>query len=168
MGAEPSEVTITRLELTDRAALRPPARPARVEFELERATDPLLSRWFYLRIGADFGWTDRLGWTESAWRQRAKRVETWVVRVDGERAGYFDLAVEKRSVQIANFGLLDRYRGLGLGGHALTRAIARGFELADRVWVSTNTLDGEHALANYEARGMRPYDRRTRRRLAAG
>ena len=26
-----------------------------------------------------------------------------------------------------------------------------------RVWLHTNTLDGPHALANYQARGLRPY-----------
>ena len=58
-------------------------------------------------------------------------------------------------VQIAYFGLLPGYFGLGIGGHALTAAIRRGFELAPRVTVSTATSDGPHALANYEARGMR-------------
>jgi hypothetical protein len=31
------------------------------------------------------------------------------------------------------------------------------FELGSRVWVHTCTLDGPHALANYEARGLERY-----------
>ena len=55
------------------------------------------------------------------------------------------------------FGLLRPYHGLGLGGALLTHALRRGLELGDRVWVRTNTSDGPHALANYQARGMRVY-----------
>ncbi len=57
------------------------------------------------------------------------------------------------------FGLLDEYHGRGIGGHLLTFALQRAWELArggpSRVRVSTCTLDGPHALRNYEARGMR-------------
>ncbi len=164
MGSALLEVTITRLALDDPSELRPPRRPPAVAYELERADDPLTSGWFYRQIGDEFGWTDRRAWPDSAWRRRAARIETWVISVDGERAGYFDLEPDRESVQIVNFGLLTRYRGVGLGGHGVTRAIERGFELRPRVWVSTNTLDGEHALANYLARGMRPFSRRTEMR----
>jgi ribosomal protein S18 acetylase RimI-like enzyme len=77
--------------------------------------------------------------------------------VDGERAGYFELEphVDRGFCQVAYFGLLADYHGLGIGGHALTAAIRRAFELAPRVTVSTATTDGPHALTNYEARGMR-------------
>jgi len=79
--------------------------------------------------------------------------------VDGEPAGYFELRVDRESTLISIFGIREPYRGQGLGAALLTHGIKRGFELAPRVWVSTNTLDAEHALANYEARGMRAYRR---------
>ena len=84
-------------------------------------------------------------------------METWAVVVDGARAGYYELEphLDRGFVQIAYFGLLPAFFGLGIGGHALTAAIRRGFELASRVTVSTATTDGPHALANYRARGMR-------------
>ena len=63
-------------------------------------------------------------------------------------------------VTLAYLGLLEPYQGIGIGGHVLTAAIRRGFELAPRVQVNTGTLDGSHALANYEARGMRVIHRR--------
>jgi GNAT superfamily N-acetyltransferase len=79
-----------------------------------------------------------------------------MVTVDGSRAGYFELEPYERGrlVQLAYFGLLSEYHGLGIGGHVLAAALRRGFELGPKVAVSTNSMDGPHALANYQARGM--------------
>jgi GNAT superfamily N-acetyltransferase len=150
-------VVITYLELTDPSELRAPAEAPRVEHSIELVEDPELNRRLYTEIGADWSWTDRLSWPERRWREWAGEVETWIVRVGGEPAGYAELRPEGGgSVLLAIFGLLRPYHGLGLGGAFLTHALRRGFELGgDRVWVSTNTSDGPHALANYRARGMR-------------
>jgi GNAT superfamily N-acetyltransferase len=150
-------VVKTHLEMVDPGQLRPPDGPPVRAFELERVSDPELNRWFYERVGADYAWTDRLGWSDDQWARWEERVETWMVAVDGERAGYFELEPYERGrlVQLAYFGLLPAYHGLGIGGHVLTAAIRRGFELGPKVAVSTNTLDGPHALPNYMARGMR-------------
>ena len=146
------------LEISDPAALRPPAEPPRVEHEIRRVDDPELNRRLYEGIGADWSWTDRLDWDEARWRAWVDRGETWVVCVNGEPAGYAELCPsDDRSVLLAIFGLLRPFHGLGLGGALLTHALRRGFELGDRVWVSTNTRDGPHARANYEARGMRVF-----------
>ncbi len=150
-------VVKTYLEIADVGDLRAPARPARRAFELERVSDPALNRWFYENVGADWVWIDRLAWSDKQWRRWEARVETWSVNVDGERAGYYELEphADRGFCQIAYFGLLGPYHGFGIGGHALTAAIRRGFELAPAVRVSTATTDGPHALANYQARGMR-------------
>jgi len=153
----PIEVTKTLLEITDLADLRAPKRPPERPFELELVHDPRLNRWFYETVGADYFWLDRKHWTDAQWADWEARVETWAVVVDGERAGYFELEpyARGRLVQLAYFGLLRPYQGLGIGGHVLVLAIRRGFELGPKVAVSTNTADGPHALANYIARGMR-------------
>jgi GNAT superfamily N-acetyltransferase len=77
--------------------------------------------------------------------------------VDGERAGYYELAPGATSVEIAYLGLLPAFQGQGLGGHLLTHALTRALQRAGRVWLHTCTLDGPHALANYRARGLRPF-----------
>jgi GNAT superfamily N-acetyltransferase len=157
-------VVTTWLEVTAAEQVRP-ARPPRadgVAIARVQPPDGALNRWFYERIGADHRWTDLLGRDDAAWQRHAGRVETWVGTVGGERAGYAELLARGGDVELAYFGLLPAFQGLGLGGHLLTHALARGLELGSRVWVRTCTLDGPHALANYEARGLRAYRREER------
>ncbi len=155
MNAGPATVTRTYLEIADIAELRPPRCEPRRPFGLLQVADPALNRFFYEAVGADWCWIDRLGWSDRQWQRWATRVETWVIEVEGEPAGYFELEPGTGVVTIAYFGLRPPFQGLGIGAHALTAAIRRGFELAPRVAVNTATTDSPHALANYEARGMR-------------
>ena len=151
-------VVVTYLALDDPAAIRP-AAPPRVTAEIARVYPPdgEISRALYMAVGGAYAWTDRLDDDEAAWQAHAERVETWVATVGAQRAGYAELLPEGGSVEIAYFGLLAPYQGLGLGGHLLTVALRRAFELGDRVWLHTCTLDGPYALANYEARGLVAY-----------
>jgi GNAT superfamily N-acetyltransferase len=152
------EVVVTYLELTDPDRIRPAgAPPPGVELGRVEPPDGAVNRWFYETIGAAWSWTDLRGRDAAWWRARAERVETWVLRVDGEPAGYFELERRGDDVQIAFLGLLTPFHGRGLGGHLVERALRRGLELGGRVWLHTCTLDGPHALANYEARGLESY-----------
>jgi GNAT superfamily N-acetyltransferase len=159
---EPSRVIVTTwLDLTDPAQLRPARDPAVRGAEVRRADPPdgALSRWFYVEVGRSHAWTDHLGRDAAAWDAWAAEVETWVLTVDGERAGYYELRPGGDGVELAYFGLVPRVQGRGLGGWLLTHALRRGLALAPRVWVHTETRDGRAALPNYLARGMRPYRR---------
>src|SRR5437660_549381 len=52
--------------------------------------------------------------------------------------------------------------GMRLGGYLLSVGGERAWAQAvKRVWVHTCSLDGPHALANYQARGFRVYDQKT-------
>lgn len=163
------EVVITHLQMTDPGALRP-ARVPRVPVALVRAERPApeLSRYFYRAVGGDWYWLDRLGWTYEQWLAwvSAPGHELWYAVVDGVPAGYVELDRSSGgpgSVEIAYFGLLPGFAGLGLGGWLLTRAIERAWavEGTTRVWVHTSELDSEPALANYVARGLTPYGTET-------
>ena len=155
-------ITVTFLELTDAAGIRAPELPPRRAYELELIQDPQVSQWFYERVGANHQWIDRLSWSAAQWRERHDQGEAWMATVGGERAGFFALRVTQDPVEIDVFGLLPEFQGLGLGGHLLTDALRRGFELGDRVWLHTCTLDSPRALPNYQARGMRVYRRERR------
>ena len=112
----------------------------------------------YRRVGADYQWVDRLPWSDARWAEYAARVETHLVELAGRTAGYYEIELDSAdSSKIALFGLLAEFHGIGLGGHALTAALTRARELRPRVWLTTCTLDGPYALANYRARGMRAF-----------
>ena len=151
-------VVITYLELPAGAPLLAPARPAPAGFATRMVRDPPVNRDMYVRVGADYQWVDRLPWSDERWAEYAARVETHLVEVDGQPAGYYEIELDAAdSAKIALFGLLEEFQGIGLGGHALTAALARARELRPRVWLTTCTLDGPHALPNYRARGMRTF-----------
>jgi GNAT superfamily N-acetyltransferase len=151
-------VVITYLELAEGDRLIPPSRPAPEGFATREVHDPTVNRELYKRVGGDYQWVDRLTWTDERWAGYAARVATHVVELDGRTAGYWELELDSAdSAKIALFGLLEQYHGIGLGGHALTAALAHARGLRPRVWLTTCTLDGPYALANYRARGMRPF-----------
>jgi GNAT superfamily N-acetyltransferase len=149
----------TYLEIDDPAAVRPARAPRLDDVEVARVQPPdgEISRWFYVEVGTPHRWVDNLGRSAAEWQAWAERVETWVATAAGERAGYYELRVGDGSVEVAYFGLRAPFQGAGLGGFLLTHALRRGFELAPRVWLHTNTQDGPAALPNYLARGLRPF-----------
>jgi GNAT superfamily N-acetyltransferase len=158
------EVTTWLLEMRDRALLRP-ARPPDTPFPIERAAvvQPELNRFLYTAVGGDWYWTGRLPWTYERWRNWLDRpeVETWIARRGANPAGYFELEQQDRGdVELAYFGLMPQFIGHGLGGHLLTAAISRAWDLPGtrRVWVHTCSLDHPAALANYQARGLEIFE----------
>ena len=166
-------VTTTYLEQRDPGDLRPARAPSR-EVSIVRIGElaPEFSRFLYTAVGGDWHWTDRLPWTLDQWTERLSRpgTETWVAWVSGAPAGFVELAATQQDdgthAEIAYFGLLPRFIGLGIGGHLLTHGIEQAWTLHERVdslakvvrvWVHTCSLDGPNALRNYQARGFRVY-----------
>ncbi|HEU0023211.1 MAG TPA: GNAT family N-acetyltransferase, partial [Thermoleophilaceae bacterium] len=141
----------------DPGKITPPARPPPRGLATHVVHDFTRNRDLYALVGADYSWIDRLGWTHRQWRAWADRVETHLVELRGRTIGYFELEAEPESAKVAIFGLLGGYHGRGLGGHALTIALRRGFELRPRVWLTTCSLDHPAALSNYRARGLEVY-----------
>jgi GNAT superfamily N-acetyltransferase len=154
-GVEPLPTRVWYLELE---SLRPSAARA----DVRRAEVPLgpLNRFFYEQVGREFHWVDRRGWDAPRWQGWAEQVETWLVYDRGTPAGYAELLPLGERVDLAYLGLLAPFRGRGLGGALLTKAVERALELAPRVTVNTCELDGPHALAAYRARGFRVAEER--------
>ncbi|WP_030144870.1 GNAT family N-acetyltransferase [Spirillospora albida] len=166
-----TDVTTWYLEQLDPSDLRP-ARAPGTPAAIVRAEipSPEFGRYLYTAVGGDWYWTDRLAWTRDQWAGWLSRpgVETWVAHVRGTPAGYAELDPRPGGlVEITCFGLLPAFTGQGLGGHLLTVATARAWDLATRwddrkptarVGVSTRSTDGPAALANYQARGFRVHD----------
>jgi len=119
---------------------------------------PEFNKFLHTVVGYDYRWGGRTDWGKDGWYRYVNRdeMETWVAYLSGTPVGYFEL--EKRpegDVHILTFGLLPQFIGKGLGGHLLTKAVERAWEMGtSKVWVGTCTHDHPHALKNYLARGF--------------
>ncbi|MFO7169265.1 MAG: GNAT family N-acetyltransferase [Chloroflexota bacterium] len=167
-------VTTTYLELRGRAQFRPALLddPA-VQVIQSHEPLPEFYRFLYSTVGRDYAWTDRLSWTDEQLAAHLARPELalLVLYVRGTPAGYIELdsASSEPGTEVAYFGLFRHFHGRGLGKHLLSVGVGRAFDDgAERVWVHTCTLDGPHALANYQARGFVPYKQETHVQPAPG
>ena len=126
-----------------------------------------INKFFYKNVGKKHRWTDRLTWSDRDWIKYStdSKVKTYILKVKGELAGYFELILhlELKEIEIAYLGLLEEYHNKKIGGYLLSTAIKKSFEEKDmqRVWVHTCTLDHKNALKNYLARGMKIYKNET-------
>ncbi len=154
-----TSTTVYHLEMLDRQALQAKAAPPGFVVDQLSPPDVEQSRHWYQSVGGSWEWTDRLAWSPEQWQQYVHRpaLETWIGRLHGEPAGYFELEKQDDgNVEIAYFGLLPQFFGQGLGGPLLTAAIERAWEMPQtrRLWVHTCTKDHEYALENYRRRGF--------------
>ena len=163
LPADPDDAT----DADERASDGAVATAAAVRITRAERPSAEFGRFLYTAVGGDCAWTDRLAWPPEQWRAHlaGRDRELWVAYEQGTPAGYMELdGQEEGAVEIAYFGLLPDSRGRGLGGHLLAFGTARAWDLAERhpdrpatcrVWVHTCSLDGPHALANYQRRGFR-------------
>ena len=126
-----------------------------------------VNKFFYKNVGKKHRWTDRLVWSEMEWIKYSSnsKVETYIMKVENELAGYFELIshLDINEIEIAYFGLLEEYHNKKLGAYLLSTAIKKSFKKnnINRVWAHTCTFDHKNALKNYLARGMKVYKRET-------
>ena len=161
-----TDITTYYLEMTDPGAMRPKPNPiSSLAIEQVQHPSPEFNRFLYTAVGGGWHWAARLPWSYRQWLDLVDRPEfqTWVAYVSGSPAGYFELEGQSGSnVEITCFGLLPGYIGQGLGGHLLTVAIEKAWQMdASRVWLHTCSLDHPKALANYCARGFQVFREET-------
>jgi GNAT superfamily N-acetyltransferase len=150
-------VTVWYLAMEAPAELHPAAAPSPPGLAIAVEDDPALNRALYHEIGAEHHWVDLRAHDVDWWRQRLSDRVTLVARVDGEVAGYAELAPkDDGSVDLAYFGIRGAFQGRGVGGRLLSEATRFAWrELrAQRVTVDTCALDGAPALPNYKQRGF--------------
>ena len=134
------------------------------EIVLINPPDFQLNKFLYKKIGEKYNWADRLTWTDQDWIKYVSRFDmhTHILKIKNEIAGFFEFIFhkEKFEIEIAYLGLLEEYIGKKLGGYMLSEAIKKSFEFKiNRVWLHTCSLDNQHALKNYQARGMNVFKR---------
>jgi ribosomal protein S18 acetylase RimI-like enzyme len=119
-------------------------------------------RFLYSAVGRDFSWVDRLKWTDEQIEAHLCRpdVTLLVLYLDGTPAGYAELdsASSEPGTELQYLGIIPDFHGQGLGKHLLSATVERAFaDGASRVWLSTRSTDGPHAIRNYERRGFVTY-----------
>ena len=114
-------------------------------------------------MGRPWYWTDRkkLSDDELSVIIQDDEVEIYVLYVGGAPAGFYELDARRMpEVELAYFGIMPNYIGLGLGPYLLVQALDVMWQKEpDRVLVNTCTLDHPRALPMYQRMGFRPYDR---------
>ena len=153
-----SEVVYTHLELTSSDDFK----PKEISDSQFRVVEMTIKQWqfnkfLYELVGKKWHWYDKIEWADSDWMTYIgdRKLTTSVGYHKGSVAGYYELIKQDKEVQIAYFGLAPDYIGKGLGGALLSAAIKQAFKLgAERIWLSTCSLDHPHAINNYKSRGM--------------
>jgi GNAT superfamily N-acetyltransferase len=159
------EVTTTSLEMRSIGDFKPKTLDRKdVWVEKVEIPTPAINHFFFVNVGRPWKWYSRLKWTLADWKALVGKEETmtWIGYFKGSPFGYIELDKQGDSVEIAFFGLLPQFIGMGLGGFLLSEAIRLAWELnPGRVWVHTCTLDHEFALNNYLSRGFSIYHKKT-------
>ncbi|MFN8379289.1 MAG: GNAT family N-acetyltransferase [Anaerolineae bacterium] len=157
--AVPPTLITWYLEMTDPAQFRPAwaADTTRLKLTHWRAPDVDRYRALYRAVGGSLRWRDRLIMPDGELSEALESPDcsVWVLTVDDQTAGYFELVKQGESTELAYFGLTPPFYGQGLGKHLLSAAIERGWQDgAHRLWVHTCNLDAPAALDNYQKRGF--------------
>ena len=152
------EVTTTELEMLSPGDFKPKTL-ARNDVAVKKVEipTPVINHFFFVNVGRPWKWYSRLKWTLADWKALVEKetTSTWIGYIQGSPFGYIELDQQVENVEVAFFGLLPQYIGMGLGGYLLSEAIRLAWELEpQRVWVHTCTLDHKYALNNYLARGF--------------
>jgi ribosomal protein S18 acetylase RimI-like enzyme len=158
----PATLVTTYLEMTSRKQFVPGfIRADDVRIDRMQTVDLHFYLYLYRSVGENLAWRDRLLMPKSELREALSKSQIYVMYVSGAPAGYVELAKQGASVEIAYFGLREEYHGRGLGKHLLSFGIEQAWNVpgAERVFVHTCNLDGQHALDNYRKRGFKVYQR---------
>jgi len=122
---------------------------------------PEFNKFLHRIVGYNHRWGGHEEWSKDDWYNYVDRdgFETWVAYMAGTPAGYFELLGHSNGeLHLMAFGLLPDFIGIGLGGHLLSKAIKRAWEMgAKKVIVGTCSHDHPHAIHNYKARGFKVF-----------
>ena len=129
-------MTVTSLEMTSPADLRPGAPPPS-PVVLDHLTDAAVVRDLYNRIWAPLGPSGRSAWTEAQWTAELSQpgIHTYQATIHNTPAGF---------------------------AAAVTQTAWTLNTPTTRVWLQTSSGDHPHALCNYVQRGFRIFDRQDR------
>lgn len=159
--ADPIEVTVTFLEMTQSPGHLPPL-PLNQPVALLQARDIPLHFYRYLidRVGRRWKWEKVLRMSDAALAAELAEPggDVRVLYLDGSPAGFFDIRAHLPDhAEIRYFGLMEHALGRGLGRWFLGAAIGAAWQTRpNKVIVQTCTLDHPAALSLYQKLGFSP------------
>lgn len=164
-------VTVVYLDMVKAPPETPNLPPLVPKLALLKLDKPNTSfyRYLYDVVGRPWHWVDRHRMSDLVLGNIISDplVEIWVPYVGGVPAGYIELdrrntdADERRTINIAYFGLTPDFFGRGIGPWLLRAGIRQAWSYGiDRLTVNTCNLDHPAALPLYQKCGFRPYQTR--------
>lgn len=165
IGLGTVETVVTALEMLNRPTRPSPHPPGGKRTALIRAEPPTVSfyRYLYNTVGADWTWVSRrlMNDAELLGHIADPKVEVYVLYVDGAPAGYgeIDRRQSGGDVELAYFGLLPDFIGVGVGRYLLDTVVDIAWSgPTRRLWVHTCDLDHPRAIGTYQKAGFQPFD----------
>ena len=155
---------VTYLEMRSKPRMPPQSYPS-AKVALMRLKNPTISfyRYLYNKIGDAWLWYERRVMSDGDLASIIldEQVEVYVLYVGGVPAGLGEL--DRRSskdIELAYFGLLPEFIGLGLAPYFLRCLIDQAWTYEpDRFWLHTCDLDHPKALPLYQEAGLKAYKR---------
>lgn len=124
---------------------------------LNKPVDLSTYRYYYKAVGHDWNWLDRLAMTDDVLSSKINKdnIDIWVLKINGEDAGYAEFAGESNYTEICYFGLFPAFVGKGYGKFFLKWVINKAWS-RNPEWVQLNTcsLDHPNALSVYQSAGF--------------
>jgi GNAT superfamily N-acetyltransferase len=157
------EIVTTYLQMSSPDELVP-ARFPDPDFVVREAVERQwqLNRSLYLRVGEQWEWSDKRGWSDAQWEDyvACDQLRTFVASWQETTLGYYELRRDDAgSVEIAYFGLVPDFIGRGFGGALLTDALEQAWAWdARRHDRECRYAPRRAALRNYQSRGMKVYN----------
>jgi GNAT superfamily N-acetyltransferase len=149
----------TFLEMKSASEANPLPGERRLTLQKAEVRCPEIVHFFYRAIGADWGWYDRVTWSQERWHAHAHRpdLSIWIATTKGCPAGYVEFILHPADeLEIRSLGLLPTFLSQGLGKELLASTLEIAWDQSpSRLWLSTCSLDHPRALPNYQAAGFK-------------
>lgn len=114
-------------------------------------------KYYYYTVGFPYNWLDRLAMPDDELLEKVNdlRIEIYIMKVNGEDAGFAEFLFTGEYTEVVYFGLFPAFIGKGYGKYFLHWVVNKAWAYNPR-WIQLNTcsLDHKNALPVYKSRGF--------------
>jgi GNAT superfamily N-acetyltransferase len=135
----------------------------RLGISLQKVSQPLAVdkyRALYASVGEKLNWLDRILMDDNILYHKINAPTTHIYsfNIHHTYAGYCEMVINDKFVELLYFGLIPDFVGKGYGHYLLRKTIERAWSFQPE-WIQLNTCDLDHpnALKTYLKAGFKPY-----------